>query len=137
LYRISSAASEKFFFQDDVKSMDKSSKLAVRVQTPNFTKARPRYLNPNSKLPSFMQKRSGNRNTLHQINDKMIELNNFIDGRFQTLVSGFGLKKRAKKRIEFEDDDFFDMEMAGTRPQTMMGNRGGTRNSKGRPQTRG
>ena len=82
LYRISSAASEKFFFQDDVKSLDKSSKLAVRVQTPNFTKARPRYLNPNSKLPSFMQKRSGNRNTLQQINDKMIELNNFIDGRF-------------------------------------------------------
>ena len=84
-----------------------------------------------------MQKRSGNRNTLQQINnDKMIELNNFIEGRFQTLVSGFGLKKRAKKRIEFEDDDFFDMELAGTRPQTMMGSRGKSGN-RGRPQTRG
>ncbi len=52
-------------------------------------------------------------------------------------MSGFGLKKRAKKRIEFEDDDFFDMELAGTRPQTMMGNRGGKPGSRGRPQTRG
>ena len=132
IHRIATAASEKFFFQDDVKSFDKSSKLAVRVQTPNFTKSRPRYLNPSSKLPSFMQKRSGNRNTLYSMNDKMIELNNFMEGRFQTLITGFGLKKRAKKRIEFEDDDFFDMELAGTRPQTMMGQRG-SRGGVGRP----
>ena len=47
------------------------------------------------------------------------------------------LFNRYSELTGFEDDDFFDMEMAGTRPQTMMGNRGGTRNSKGRPQTRG
>ena len=63
-----------------------------------------------------MQKKSGNRNILKNTNDKMLELNNFMDGRFQTIVSGFGLRKKAKKRIEFEDDDFFDLEMAGTRP---------------------
>jgi hypothetical protein len=62
IYRASTAASEKFFFHDDVRKYDKSSKLAVRVQTANFRKSRPRYLNPNSKLPSFMQKRSGKRN---------------------------------------------------------------------------
>ena len=100
------------------------------MQTPNFIRSRPRYLNPNSKLPSFMQKRSGKRNLINSMNDKTIELNNFMDGRFQSMVSSFGLKKRAKKKIEFEDDDFFDMELAGTRPQTMMGERsvrGGTR----------
>ena len=62
---------------------------------------------------------------MNSLNDKMVELNNYMGGRFQTVVSGFGLKKKAKKKIEFEDDDFFDLEMAGTRPQTHMENQRG------------
>lgn len=70
-----------------------------------------------------MQKYSGNRQTLNVHGEKMMDMNHFTDGRFQTLVSGFKLKNRKKKTLQFEDDNFFDSDMQVTRPNTMMGNR--------------
>ena len=99
-------------------SFDKTSKYALRVQTPNLYKGMPRYMNSKSKLPSFMQKNSGNRFTMKILNDKMLELNSFMDGKFQTIISGFNIHTNRKKKIEFEDDDFFQNNFVKTRPTT-------------------
>ncbi len=47
---------------------------------------------------------------MNMLNQKMLELNTYMDGRFQTVVSGFGLKRKKKKDFNFEEEDFFDPE---------------------------
>jgi len=44
---------------------------------------------------------------MKNLNEKMLELNSFMDGKFQTMVSGFNIHSNRKKKIVFEDDDFF------------------------------
>jgi len=59
----------------------------------------------------------------------MLELNEYMDGRFQSIISGFNMKKKKKRNYKFDDEDFFDMEIAKTRPQTCL--------TRSRPHTRG
>ena len=114
-YKVSSATSDNFFNYDDFAKNDNTSKYSKRVQTPHFKKMRSRAFNPRSPLPSFMQKSINTRGSLMGLSQKMLERNSYMGGKFQTIVSGFGLKKFKKKKIEFEDDDFFDPEFLMTR----------------------
>jgi hypothetical protein len=51
------------------------------------------------------------RMTLSVPHQKMLEVNNFRDGRFQTMTSTFGKYKTATKRKASLSEDDIDMEL--------------------------
>ena len=80
----------------------------LRVKTPEFNKMLSRDKDKNSKLPSFMQKNVSSRMNMEQLHQKMLEMNKFMDGNFQTIHSSFKPKDKAKKKDEDEDSFLFE-----------------------------
>lgn len=62
--------------------------LQRRVSSPDFTRTTSRKSKAHTPLPTFMHHTSS-RLSLHMINQKMLEMNHFADGEFQTIYSDF------------------------------------------------
>lgn len=60
-----------------------------RPKTAVFNNYAPRDSDPSSPLPSFMQKTINSRFAVGTVRQKALEINNFMDGRFQTVHTGF------------------------------------------------
>lgn len=81
-YKISDTQNENFFEYDKYSKTNKSSIFRNVQSSPNFDKLLPREIDPNSPLPSFMQRHVNLRSTLTTLHHKMLEENYFSDGRF-------------------------------------------------------
>jgi len=67
-----------------------------RPKTVLFETYSPREFDPSSPLPSFMQKSVNSRHALGSIRQKTLEINNFSDGKFQSLYSSFSPNRSQK-----------------------------------------
>ncbi|CAD8114705.1 unnamed protein product [Paramecium sonneborni] len=91
------------YFEFDVYSKDPNSKLFRTPTAPNFKNMLDRECDGKSLLPSFMQKYSNTRMGITHLHQKMLEVNNFRDGRFQTVTSSFLPSKAFKKRPQLDE----------------------------------
>ncbi|CAD8172101.1 unnamed protein product [Paramecium octaurelia] len=91
------------YFEYDVYSKDPNSKLFRNPTAPNFKQMLDREQDGKSLLPSFMQKYSNTRMGITHLHQKMLEVNNFRDGRFQTVTSSFLPSKAFKKRPQLDE----------------------------------
>ncbi|CAD8147606.1 unnamed protein product [Paramecium pentaurelia] len=91
------------YFEFDVYSKDPNSKLFRTPTAPNFKQMLDREQDGKSLLPSFMQKYSNTRMGITHLHQKMLEVNNFRDGRFQTVTSSFLPSKGFKKRPQLDE----------------------------------
>eukprot|EP00825_Cyclidium_porcatum_P015959 TRINITY_DN1916_c0_g1_i3.p5 TRINITY_DN1916_c0_g1~~TRINITY_DN1916_c0_g1_i3.p5 ORF type:complete len:112 (-),score=20.57 TRINITY_DN1916_c0_g1_i3:324-659(-) len=69
----------------------------------NINKMQPRAIDPNSPLPSFMQKHVNQRQTLTSLHYKMLEQNHFFDGRFQSTRSQFDNIQQSNRKQKSEE----------------------------------
>ncbi|CAD8066334.1 unnamed protein product [Paramecium primaurelia] len=90
------------YFEFDVYSKDPQSKLFRNPTAPNFEKMLERECDGKSLLPSFMQKYTNTRMGIAHLNQKMLEVNNFRDGRFQTVTSSF-LPSKFKRKQKLDE----------------------------------
>jgi len=70
-----------------------------RPRTSLFENYSPRYTDPKSPLPSFMQKSISSRIAVGTFRQKALETNNFSDGKFQTVYSSFSPGKTPKNQL--------------------------------------
>jgi len=70
-----------------------------RPRTSLFENYSPRYTDPTSPLPSFMQKSISSRIAVGTFRQKALETNNYSDGKFQTVHSGFSPSKSPKAQL--------------------------------------
>jgi len=73
------------FFDPKTNEELKFSRTTVTL----FDKTAPRDSNPGSPLPCFMQKSMNTRFAVGTVREKALEINNFGDGKFQTVYSSF------------------------------------------------
>jgi len=95
-----------FFYLDDYKLMGNTI-LFRKTKTPQLKQMRPRDRDPKSVFPSFMQNTQHTRSSMVQLNEKMLAMNNYADGKFQTVTSGFNIAARKTgftDREDLEDD---------------------------------
>ncbi|CAD8101144.1 unnamed protein product [Paramecium primaurelia] len=77
------------YFEYDEYSKKPKSQLFSSPTAPNFNTMLERECDQHSMLPSFMQKYTNTRLGITHLNQKMLEVNNFRDGRFLTVTSSF------------------------------------------------
>ncbi|CAD8122361.1 unnamed protein product [Paramecium sonneborni] len=77
------------YFEYDEYSKQPKSQLFSSPTAPNFKTMLDRECDQRSLLPSFMQKYTNTRLGITHLNQKMLEVNNFRDGRFLTVTSSF------------------------------------------------
>ncbi|CAD8185264.1 unnamed protein product [Paramecium octaurelia] len=77
------------YFEYDEYSKKSKSQLFNSPTAPNFNTMLEREYDQRSLLPSFMQKYTNTRLGITHLNQKMLEVNNFRDGRFLTVTSSF------------------------------------------------
>ncbi|KAL4504067.1 hypothetical protein ABPG72_022697 [Tetrahymena utriculariae] len=90
---------ENFYDFDNYKT---KSVIFRNTTCPDFKRQLPRERDPNSPLPSFMQKFVNSRTQLVSLSHKMLEENNYMEGRFQSTESQF---KSAPKTKPKQDDE--------------------------------
>lgn len=89
---VSSCSSENFF------NPTKSEKLVTkRTRDVVIGRYHPRDSDPSSPLPSFMQKSINSRMTIGTLSQKTLEINNYCDGKFQTVTSSFYTPKKSQE----------------------------------------
>lgn len=88
------------------------------VQNINLKKMQPRAVDPNSPMPSFMQKHVNQRQTLTNLHYKMLEQNHFFDGRFQSTRSPFDTLQQSKKKKMSESDQDILIEQEAVPKET-------------------
>ena len=81
--------SNENYFNYDYDYQRPDSNVFVRPKGISIEKQLSREGDPSSSLPSFMQKGLNSRMMLKSVNQKMLEVNNYMDGRFQTISSSF------------------------------------------------
>lgn len=83
---------------DNFFTPDKSEKLVTkRTREVVIDRYIPRDSDPSSPLPSFMQKSINSRMTIGTLSQKMLEINNYYDGKFQSVTSSFYSPSAARK----------------------------------------
>ncbi|CAD8111993.1 unnamed protein product [Paramecium sonneborni] len=89
------------YFEYDEYSKKPKSQLFTSPTAPNFKTMLDREFDQHSLLPSFMQKYTNTRLGITHLNQKMLEVNNFKDGRFLTVTSSFipTKQKLSKKNL--------------------------------------
>ncbi|CAD8209409.1 unnamed protein product [Paramecium pentaurelia] len=89
------------YFEYDQYSKKSKSQLFTSPTAPNFKTMLDREYDQRSLLPSFMQKFTNTRMGITHLNQKMLEVNNFKDGRFLTVTSSFmpTIQKQSKKSV--------------------------------------
>ncbi|CAK62844.1 unnamed protein product (macronuclear) [Paramecium tetraurelia] len=86
------------YFEYDQYSKQPKSQLFTSPTAPNFKTMLDRECDQKSLLPSFMQKFTNTRMGITHLNQKMLEVNNFKDGRFLTVTSSFMPTKQKQSK---------------------------------------
>jgi len=95
MIHVSPCTSENFY------NANKSEKLKFnRTHDVLFNKYGSRETDPSSPLPSFMQKSINSRIAVGTMRQKTLEINNYSDGKFQTVTSSFFPGKSPQSRLD-------------------------------------